>query len=128
MRSPISQHPPAGVRMVVPVASLPESFPHPRTRLIGREDERGAARVLLLDEAVPLLTLTGPGGVGKTRLALTIAQDAAGAFADGVIWVDLAPLTDLALVPTALTAALDLAPAPDRPVAIELAHHLRARQ
>ena len=46
----------------------------PGTRLIGREAERAAARTLLLDEAVPLLTLTGPGGVGKTRLALALAE------------------------------------------------------
>lgn len=58
--------------MVAPAASpLIGSLPIVRTRLIGREPERSAARVFLLDDAVPLLTLTGPGGVGKTRLALT---------------------------------------------------------
>ena len=86
----------------------------PRTRLIGRETERAAAPTLLLDEAVPLLTLTGPGGVGKTRLALAIAGDVADHFADGVVWVDLAPLADPALVPATVAAALRLPSAADQ--------------
>jgi hypothetical protein len=49
--------------------------PIPRTRLIGRETDRAAARAFVAEETVPLLTLTGPGGVGKTRLALAIASD-----------------------------------------------------
>ena len=70
--------------MVASAPTLLGSLPIPRTRLIGREAETPAARAFLLEEAVPLLTLTGPGGVGKTRLALTIANDVAAHFTDGV--------------------------------------------
>jgi predicted ATPase/DNA-binding CsgD family transcriptional regulator len=107
---------------------LPAAFPISRTRLIGRETEREVARSLLLLEAVPLLTLTGPGGVGKTRLALAIAQDVAAHFADGVVWVDLAPLTEPTLVPPTVATALALVLATDQPVARELVRVLRPRQ
>ena len=63
-------------------ASASATPPIPRTRLIGRQAERATARARLLDEAVPLLTLTGPGGVGKTRLALALADEVAASFAD----------------------------------------------
>jgi predicted ATPase/DNA-binding CsgD family transcriptional regulator len=102
--------------------------PIPRTRLIGREDERSTARALLLDDAVPLLTLTGAGGVGKTRLALAVAQDVAARFADGVVWVDLAPVMDSTLLPGTLAAAIEFVSSPERPIAAELARYLRTRQ
>jgi non-specific serine/threonine protein kinase len=74
-----------------------------------------------------LLTLTGPGGVGKTRLGLTIARDVSGHFAEGVVWVDLAAVTDPALLPTAIATALALTPAADRSILEELGRHLQTR-
>ena len=108
-------------------AFFPGSPPIPRTRLIGREDERSLARALLLDDAVPLLTLTGPGGIGKTRLALAVAGEMAGHLEDGVVWVDLAPLSEPALVPHTMSHALGITPNTDDAIEAQLAQHLRSR-
>src|SRR5688500_14582666 len=89
------------------------ALPTPRTRLIGRAEEIAAARAVLLDEAVALLTLTGSGGSGKTRLALAIAHDVAASFVDGAAWVDLSRLTDAGLVLSAVAQALDVASTSD---------------
>lgn len=102
--------------------------PMARTRLIGREHECAAARTFLREDAVPLLTLAGPGGVGKTRLALDVAQDVAPAFADGEVFVELSPVASPELVAETVAAAFDLTLAADRPVADVLVGSLRTRQ
>jgi predicted ATPase/DNA-binding XRE family transcriptional regulator len=82
------------------------SLPTPLTRLIGREHELETLRDRLKDDAVRWLTLTGPGGVGKTRLAIAVANAVGETYPDGVVFVDLTPLSDADLVPATIAGAL----------------------
>jgi predicted ATPase len=75
-----------------------------------------------------LLTLTGPGGCGKTRLAQELAQVSARGFPDGAWWVDVASLSDSALVPLAVASVLGVPERPEQPVAETLADRLRDRR
>lgn len=83
-------------------------LPVPLTRLIDRENEVATVSGMLHDERVRLVTLTGPGGVGKTRLALAVADRMNGSFTGGKIFVDLATLQRPASVPTAIASALGI--------------------
>ncbi len=74
------------------------ALPTPLTRFIGREREVISAATLLRHGDVRLLTLVGTGGIGKTRLALAIASELDANFADGIVWVPLAPIHDPVLV------------------------------
>jgi predicted ATPase/class 3 adenylate cyclase len=83
---------------------IPNNFPTQATTFIGRGTEiRDGLRLL---DGTRLLTLTGPGGTGKTRLSLQLAAEVATSFPDGAFWVPLAPISDPALVPSTIAHAL----------------------
>jgi len=97
------------------------TLPIPLTSFFGRVHEVESVTALLRDTSVRLVTLTGPGGVGKTRLALSLAAEVAGTFADGVCFVSLASISDPEQVLPAIAQALGLWEAGNRP----LSDHVR---
>jgi predicted ATPase/class 3 adenylate cyclase len=119
------------------IAGLPSHFPplkslerHPTnlpvqpTALIGRHRELAELHRILTEESAQLVTLTGPGGTGKTRLALQVAADLLDHFDDGVFIVDLAPLTDRDLVLSTIVATLGVREAGGLSLAESLAAYL----
>ena len=124
-------------QLVVP--DLPSDFPAPRTldarannlpvqltSFVGREAEVRAVGDLL--ERARLVTLTGPGGTGKTRLALQVAAERLTRYADGAFFVELAPIRDPGLVGTAVASALSVREANDRALIETLHEWLRDRE
>ena len=117
-------------RLFPPLASLdarPNNLPIQVTALLGREVEVDAVQTILLRDDVRLVTLTGPGGTGKTRLALQAAAELIDRFVDGVYFVDLAPISDPLRLPEAIAAVLGLAPGSDHLLA-DLKAHLAGRR
>jgi len=102
------------------------NLPTPLTSFLGREQELAAVTALL--RRVRLLTLTGPGGIGKTRLALAAARQVAALFPDGVWFVDLASVADAAGVIPAIAQALGVAESEGRALAVSLAASLRYKR
>lgn len=106
----------------------PNNLPAQATPFIGREREVGAVRKELLRSEVRLLTLTGPGGTGKTRLSLQAAADLLDDFTDGVFFVPLALVGDPALVAPTIAHTLNVNEVGGKPLLELLKDHLRDKQ
>ena len=109
-----------------PMSTLHYNLPAARSSFVGREREMLEVETELA--MTRLLTLTGAGGSGKTRLALEVARGLVGTYPDGVWLVELAPLSEEALVPKAVAEALKVSERPAEPLAVTLSEVLRARQ
>jgi predicted ATPase/DNA-binding SARP family transcriptional activator len=109
-------------------AVVSSNLPRPMTRLFGRDDDLRALSDLMADPDVPLVTLTGPGGVGKTRLLLELAARHERGYADGAAFVRLEHVTDPALVAAEIASALAHRDRGDGPSADALPNYLRDRE
>jgi predicted ATPase/class 3 adenylate cyclase len=108
--------------------SSPNNLPLQPTPFIGREKEVNAVQQLLLRDEVHLVTLTGPGGTGKTRLGLQVAAEVSEHFTDGTWFVSLAPISDPDLVVPAIGQALGLREARDQAPLEQLKSSLKEKK
>ncbi|HET7026617.1 MAG TPA: tetratricopeptide repeat protein [Candidatus Limnocylindrales bacterium] len=107
------------------IDSRPNNLPRQLTAFIGRQREIGEAKRILAGS--PLLTLTGPGGVGKTRLAVEVAGDLLDEYEDGVWFVDLGPVTDPTFVAHAIASTLGVMDVAGQPILDTVVDHVRRR-
>ena len=118
-----TEHPPLRT-----LSASPNNLPVQVTPFIGREHQQQAVREMLLHPASRLVTLTGPGGTGKTRLSLQVAADLLDRFPGGVYFVQLAPISDPALVPSAIAQVLDVRASSGRTVLDAVKEALLSKQ
>src|SRR5215216_3279537 len=118
-----------GVRRTATVSprNPASTYPSSTTPLVGREREVIAVSDLLRQPAVRLVTLTGPGGVGKTRLTLAVTEAVAEDFPDGLWFVPLASVRDPALILSAIARALDVRETGHRSLLDGIAHILHGK-
>ena len=107
--------------------SRPNNLPNQVTRFFGRSDELAQLRELLRDPERRIVTLVGPGGSGKTRLALRAASELLEEFRDGIFFIDLAPLADSAAVKGAAAAVLGVQESAGRTLVESVAVHLAGK-
>ncbi|HEY3111189.1 MAG TPA: tetratricopeptide repeat protein [Chloroflexota bacterium] len=108
--------------------ALPHNLPVQLTSFVGREREVADARRELLRKEVRLLTLAGPAGTGKTRLALQVAEDALAEFANGIFFVALARLDEPGLLASTIGEAIDVREVPGQPLLHTLKDALQAQE
>lgn len=107
------------------LSAMPNNLPVQRTSFVGREKEMAEVRRLI--DSHRLVTLTGPGGTGKTRLALQVASELLESYEDGVWLVELAALSDPLLIPITTASALGIAESPGKSATQVLVEHLHSR-
>ena len=110
------------------IDTRPNNLPAQLTPLIGREKELDAVAKLLLRDDVRLVTLTGPGGTGKTRLGLQVGADLIEEFEDGVFFVSLDPVTDADIVVSTIAHTLGVQEAGGQPIVENLKNYLRDKE